>query len=78
MSAIVVKVAYDDEARVWFVASSDIAGLNLEAPSIEAMREKLPGAILDLIEVSGKPAPYGSPIELFAHTSLRLPPSAAA
>ena len=33
MTLIVVKAAFDDEANVWFVESSDVAGLNLEAPT---------------------------------------------
>jgi hypothetical protein len=33
-SLIVVKAAYDPEARVWFVEDSDLHGLNAEGTSL--------------------------------------------
>ena len=50
---IVVKAARDQEAGVWFVESSDVPGLNLEADSLDALADQLPGAILDLLEAGG-------------------------
>ena len=35
---IVVKAARDQEAGVWFVESSDVPGLNLEADSLDDHR----------------------------------------
>ena len=49
-AAIVVRAAWDAEAAVWFVEESDIAGLNAEAPTLEELRDELPGLIADLIE----------------------------
>jgi len=75
MTMIVVKAAYDDEAGVWFIESSDMAGLNLEARSIEELRDMLPGAILDLLEAEDGDGGQGDldvPIELIAHASTRL------
>jgi len=46
---IVVRIAWDDEAQVWYVEISDLYGLNAEAPTIEALRDKLPGIVSDLI-----------------------------
>ncbi len=37
MTLIVVKAAYASEAGVWFVASSDLPGLNVEAPPVEKL-----------------------------------------
>lgn len=74
MTMIVVKAAFDDAAQVWFVEYSDLPGLNLEAPTIEALRDKLPGAILDLIEAmdgDGGDGAIDVPIELIAHASTR-------
>ena len=48
---IVVKAVCDPEAGVWLVESSDVPGLNLEGETLEALAEKLPGAILDLLEL---------------------------
>jgi hypothetical protein len=47
---ILVKAAYDAGAAVWFVESSDLEGVNAEAPSLEELLQKLPGVVLDLLE----------------------------
>ena len=76
---IVVKAARDPDAGVWFVESSDVPGLHLEAESLEALADKLPGAILDLLEASGDLTPDGQdlPVELIAHASTRVRVAAA-
>ena len=68
---ILVKAAFDEEAVVWFVESSDLPGLNLEAPTLEALRDKTPGAVLDLIEAGGGDTTLDIPIEIVAHASAR-------
>ena len=40
-SSYTVKVAWDLEAKVWYVADSDIKGLCTEAETIEELQEKL-------------------------------------
>lgn len=82
---IVVKAARDDEARVWFVESSDVPGLNAEAETLEALIEMLPALVQDLIDegaLDDADGAYASnrdlPIELIAHASTRLPARAAA
>jgi hypothetical protein len=47
---IVVRVAYDPEARTWYTEGSDLEGLNACAESLEELRTILPGMIRDLIE----------------------------
>ncbi len=78
-SIIVVKAARDADAGVWFIESSDVPGLHLEAESLEALADKLPGAILDLLEASGDLAPDAQdmPVELIAHASTRVRIAAA-
>jgi predicted RNase H-like HicB family nuclease len=51
---IVVKAARDEEAGVWFVESSDLPGLNAEADTLDALVEKLPAVVEDLLEESGE------------------------
>lgn len=46
----VVRCKWDSEASVWYVSDSDVPGLATEAPSLEALRQKLPGMIQDLLE----------------------------
>ncbi|MGD9984846.1 MAG: DUF1902 domain-containing protein [Porticoccaceae bacterium] len=75
---IVVKAARDQEAGVWFVESSDVPGLNLEAESLDALADQLPGAILDLLEAGGGGlGDHDVPVELIAHASTRVRLSAA-
>jgi hypothetical protein len=74
---IVVKAAYDAEAAVWFVEASDSEGVNAEAPSLEALLQKLPGVVLDLLEEEGLDD-VELPIEVVAHASMRLRRSTAA
>lgn len=73
---VVVKAAWDEEAGIWFVESSDLPGLNVEAASIEEMVKKLPGAVADLLELgegdAGAQRSYDVPIELIAHASTRV------
>jgi predicted RNase H-like HicB family nuclease len=46
----VVRVAWDEEAKVWFVQESDIPGLATEAETLEELRRKVPRIIQDLLE----------------------------
>jgi hypothetical protein len=51
MSRVVaVDAVWDPEASVWVATSSDLRGLVAEADTIEALRAKLPGMILDLLD----------------------------
>jgi hypothetical protein len=55
-TVIIVKAARDAEAKVWYVESSDVPGLRLEADTLEQLADQLPGAILDLLEADMRPA----------------------
>jgi hypothetical protein len=50
---IVVRAVWDGEAAVWVASSEDIAGLAVEAETIEALQRKIAPAIEDLIEMNG-------------------------
>ena len=68
---IVVHADWDPDAAVWVATTQDLRGLVTEAETVEALRAKLPGMILDLLEeygVSDLPAL----IEIIAHASDRL------
>lgn len=68
-----VHVAYDEEARVWYVSRSDVHGLRIEAPKIEQMIERVQEALLDLLDDDGDGGGV-VPVEVIAHhaTSVRL------
>ena len=49
--ALIVNVTYDPEAKVWYTEpNDDLFGLIACAPSLEELRQVLPGVILDMIE----------------------------
>jgi predicted RNase H-like HicB family nuclease len=50
---IVVTADWDPEAEMWVATSRDLRGLVTEAESVEALRAKLPGMVLDLLEEAG-------------------------
>jgi hypothetical protein len=49
---IVVRVAYDPEAKVWWTESSDLFGLNACASSLDEFHAILPGMVHDLVELN--------------------------
>ena len=69
---IVVHADWDPEAEVWVATTQDLRGLVTEADSIEALRAKLPGMVLDLLEESGV-SEIPPSIEIVARASDRLP-----
>ena len=73
MALIVVRAAWDDEARVWYVEDSDVFGVNAEAPTLEALRDKLPDVISDVL-ADNDPARLRDDIavEIIAHAHTRV------
>jgi len=65
---IVVHADWDPDANVWVATTRDLRGLVTEADTIEALRAKLPGMILDLLEEYGISDPPAS-IEIVARAS---------
>ena len=65
---IVVHADWDPDANVWVATTRDLRGRVTEADTIEALRAKLPGMILDLLEEYGISDPPAS-IEIVARAS---------
>jgi predicted RNase H-like HicB family nuclease len=68
---IVVHADWDPEAAVWVATTNDLKGLVTEADTMEALRAKLPGMILDLLEEYGL-SDLPASIEIVARASDRL------
>ena len=68
---IVITADWDPEAGVWVATTRDLRGLVTEAETLEALRAKLPGMILDLFEDMGEPDLPVS-MEIIARVSDRL------
>lgn len=68
---VVIRVAWDADAKVWFVEESDVAGLATEADTLDALRSKLPGMIADLLEdAPGRPTEIE--MDIIAHSRERV------
>jgi hypothetical protein len=67
---VIVNAAWDPEAEVWYTESSTLPGLNLEADTIDRLRDKLPGAIEDLLEGTGEQEVQ---FELITPGSVKIP-----
>jgi predicted RNase H-like HicB family nuclease len=69
---LVVTADWDPEAGVWVATTRDLRGLVTEAETIEGLRAKLPGMVLDLLEEAGATDMPAS-IEIVARVSDSLP-----
>jgi predicted RNase H-like HicB family nuclease len=69
--SIVVTADWDSEAGVWVATTRDLRGLVTEAETIEKLRAKLPGMVLDMLEEHGISETPPS-IEIIARASDRL------
>lgn len=76
---IVVRVAYDPEAKIWWTELSDLYGLHAEGATLEELSDKLPGMIGDLIEANEPEWRRREiAIEIVAHARLTLRVAAVA
>jgi hypothetical protein len=46
---LTVTVAHDEREGVWYVQSSDVPGLNAEAPTLDALVEVIADLVPDLV-----------------------------
>lgn len=66
MNTLHVKVTWDAEASVWYVSDSNVPGLSTEAPTVEAMMEKLNVMVPELLAENGVVCREDIPFELLA------------
>lgn len=78
--AIIIRAIWDEDASVWAAQSSDIAGLALEAATLEELRIKVLAALPELIELNGLASDLPEiPVHFLAERSMRISnPRAAA
>jgi len=74
---ITVNAAWDPDAGVWWIEESNLPGLRLEAETLEALCDKIPGAVADLLEDKVSEA-FEVPIEIIAQTRTHAQVGAAA
>ena len=69
----VVRAAWDDEAKVWYVEESDIQGLATEAETLEALRERIRVILADLLEgEADRPDEIELDLIAYAHERVRV------
>ena len=51
-----VQAAYDTEAGVWWAESEDLPGLVSEAPTLDALVDRVMAVAGELLEANGTPA----------------------
>lgn len=49
---LAVHVAFDEEAGVWYVAHSDVPGLNLENERVSDLLRRIEDTVPDLVELN--------------------------
>ncbi len=52
MAEWIVRADYDPRAKSWYVFDSDVPGLATGADTIEELEDKLPGMIVELLELN--------------------------
>lgn len=58
MEELLIKLTWDQEARVWIAESDDVPGLVLECGSFDALIERVRVTVPELLELNGAtPAP---------------------
>jgi Domain of unknown function (DUF1902) len=73
-----IRCEWDKEASVWYVAESNVPGLCTEAPTEEAMIEKLTVLVPELLELNSAGKPTDDvPVTLLwkREQELRIPPA---
>lgn len=68
---IVVRATWDSDAKVWVAESSDLPGLITEASSLVDLDAKLPGLIMDLLDINDD-VEADIPVEVIASFSRRV------
>ena len=75
MKTYTVKAEWDPEAKVWVATSENVPGLITEAETVEALSQKLPIMIRELLELNGELADdevKEIPLNLIAHREISL------
>ena len=70
---LVVKIGWDDDAKVWVATSDDIRGLAVEGDSLDKLHAKIMDALHDLIELNGFEHEGDQvPVELLTEASVNM------
>lgn len=65
----IVRTFWDEEAHVWCAEGVNFMGLATEAPTVDALIEKLPALIADLEEANNEVDTIDIPLQLLVEAS---------
>lgn len=68
---LVVNAFWDEQASVWVATSEDVPGLITEAPSVDALVEKLSKMVPELLALNGD-ATHLKDIPISLHSELQF------
>ena len=71
MQELLIKLTWDDEARVWIAESADVPGLVLESGSFDALIERVRVTVPELLELNGT-APASCQLRMVSERCERL------
>lgn len=67
----IVRAAWDEDAKVWYIEDSDIPGLVTESESLEGLRQRIRDILPDLLH--GQPdVPEAIEIDIIARATDRV------
>lgn len=68
----VIRLEWDDEAKLWVASSDDITGLATEGEIVEGVIERALAVIPELLKLNGREADISIPIHIMADRVERL------
>ena len=72
-SLIVVRALWDSDAAVWVGTTDDVPGLATEAPTLEALRDKVVVMLPELMEANGIASDLPEiPVQIIAELGARV------
>lgn len=71
MEELLIKVTWDNDARVWIAESDDVPGLVLESGSFDALIERVRVTVPELLELNGS-APASIQLRMVSERCERL------
>ena len=71
-TSVEIEAAFDEEARVWYVLSSDLFGVHAQAETFDALVAKLPPVIEDMIEANRVEAAADLDVRVIARSNTRI------
>jgi hypothetical protein len=64
---LTIRCAYDPEAKVWYVAETDVPGLATEAASMDALEQRIQAVVPELLQLNAHLLKDGTTPTIMTH-----------